>query len=97
MRTKEEAEATLAKLPLARAVAVADTTAKDGTARRVYAFTLPAGNECTIEIDAEPSEQQLADLARHLPLVDKDWAAAFEVLKSPAATVEATDAKVVSL
>lgn len=97
MRTKEEAEAKLSELPLVRPVAVADATSKDGAARRAYTFTLPAGNECIVEIDAEPTEEQLADLARHLPLADKDRSEALEALKSTAAAaVEATYIKVVS-
>jgi hypothetical protein len=78
MRTKAEAEATLATLPLLSPVAVTD---KAGT-RREYAFTLPAGNLCVIEIDATPSDEQLADLARNLPLASKDRDAALLTMKS---------------
>jgi hypothetical protein len=82
LTTKDEAEATLAKLPLKSTVVVADTTSKTGAARRRYSFTLPTGNVCEVEIDAEPSEQQLADLAKHLPLDEKDKAAALEAMKA---------------
>lgn len=86
---KAEAEAALARLPLKVAVLVADVTDALGKERRRYAF----GNT-TIEIDADSTDEQLAGLARHLPLADKDRAAALDALKSAAvATVEAVATK----
>jgi hypothetical protein len=88
MRTKADAEAKLAQLPLTRAVAVADTVAaKTGKSRRSYTFSLPTGNQCTVEIDAEPSEQQLADLVRHLPLPDERRTEALEIVTGRASVV----------
>jgi len=89
MRTKAEAEAKLAVLPLTRAVVVVD----DG-ARRRYSYTLARGNLVEIEIDAEPTETQLSDLAKHLPLEAKDRDAAFEAMKSTATEPEPKTAEV---
>lgn len=81
MTTKAEVESRLAELPLTAAVAVADTAdVRTGAARRSYSYTTAKGNVVTIEIDADPSPAQLADLARHLPLADKDRPAALDKL-----------------
>lgn len=92
MRTKQEALDRLAALPLRSAVRVVDPgdpqDASDrmdpsllpGPGRRAYRFTSAAGYITTIEIDANPTPAQLADLARHLPVAEKDRAAALEVL-----------------
>jgi hypothetical protein len=85
MNSKTEAEATLAKLPLEAPVVVSDI----GIVRREYRFTNRDGSITTVEIDADPTDAQLADLARHLPLADKDREAAFETIKSD--TVAAAD------
>lgn len=71
MRTKAEAEAWLAQLPLTRAVAVADV----GSARRSYAHA-----NVYIEIDANPTDAQLADLVRHLPLPEDKRASALALV-----------------
>jgi hypothetical protein len=69
--TKGEAEATLGKCELLRPVAVADLT-KDGKARRSFTFPNPNGaGTCSVEIDADPSKEQLEDLARHLPVPEE--------------------------
>jgi hypothetical protein len=79
MRTKAQAEAVLAALPLSRAVAVTDAAA-----RRRYSYTLPQGNIVEIEIDADPSDQQLDDLAKHLPLNAQDRPAALTAMRASA-------------
>ncbi len=85
MNTKAEAEVALAKCELREPVTVADTTdAKTGAARRSYTFGLT-----TVEIDAEPSKQQLADLASHLPVPDEKRAETLAVLEAEAKAVEA--------
>lgn len=50
--------------------------------RRAYRFLVPPPGRgfTTIEIDADPSAEQLADLARMLPLDAKDRAAALETM-----------------
>lgn len=80
MRTKAEAEAKLTQLPLTRPVVVTDRAG----ARRSFTFTLPAGNVCVVEIDANPSDAQLADLSRHLPLPEDKRAEALGVMRAPA-------------
>jgi hypothetical protein len=82
VRTKAEAEAVLQSLGLER-VAVADV-ARDGRSRREYTFTLPAGNECTVGTDANPSDEQLDSLAWHLfPLTDAERARARAAMRQP--------------
>ncbi len=69
MKTKGEAETKLAECDLLRPVVVADVTGKEGNARRSYTFANPHGlGEVEIEIDADPSPEQLADLSRNLPV-----------------------------
>jgi hypothetical protein len=76
MRTRAEAEATLASMPLKSAVTVSDKS-ESGQARRVYRFANPNGSGVTtVEIDGDPTPEQLADLAANLPLDNKDRAAA---------------------
>lgn len=83
MHTKEDAEAVLAALPVKAPIVVTDTTdAKTGKARRSYAFVTAGGSEAVVEIDAEPSDRQLGDLSRHLPLDAKDQAAALVAMKA---------------
>lgn len=84
MNTKEEAEAKLATLVIDTPVAVSDTT-MDGRPRRAYLFTFPDGHTLTIEIDATPSDEQLSDLARQMPIADKDRGTALAVFKAPIA------------
>ena len=83
MNTKEEAEKRLAELPLKVAVVVADT-ARLGAPRRAYTFD-SGGGTVEVEIDAEPSDAQLRDLARHLPCESKDSAAVLAKLLEPVA------------
>lgn len=52
-----------------------------GTARRSYTFADGSGGTTIVEIDADPSEQQLADLANNLPVLSKDRTAVFATLK----------------
>lgn len=85
MDTKQEAEETLAKVPLKNPVTVTDTV-RGAVDRRVYSYTNAHGNLVEIEIDAAPSVQQLKELTNNLPLDAKDRAAAAETIagvKSP--------------
>jgi len=69
--TRIEAEAKLAELPLLVAVDVADVVAEDDRPRQTFRFSNPRGlGEIEIEIDADPSPEQLADLSRNLPVPD---------------------------
>jgi hypothetical protein len=81
MSTKVQAEAVLAALPLERAVAVEDT-ADAKVARRSYVFFLTTGNRVECITDAAPTAVQLDELAAHLPLAEKDRAAALEAMKA---------------
>lgn len=92
MKTKADAEERLSRCALLRPVEVADTRDdKTGRDRRSYTFANPRGGQTVVEIDADPSEQQLRDLARHLPLEERDRAGALEVMTAePAAAVEPT-------
>src|SRR5207244_623689 len=68
MKTKAEADAIMAKLALRVPVVVTDVTT-DGAPRREFLFNNPEGlGFMTVEIDADPTPQQLADLARNLPV-----------------------------
>jgi hypothetical protein len=85
MHTRDSAESALAKCDLRTPVAVSDTTA-GARARRAFHFANPDGSETIVEIDAEPSRQQLADLAAHLPVPEGKRAETLAIL-------EAEDAK----
>jgi hypothetical protein len=68
MGTKAEAESKLAELPLDRAVTVSDFTG-DAKAMRRYSYPTNGINASVeIEIDADPSAEQLETLARNLPV-----------------------------
>jgi hypothetical protein len=81
MRTKAEAEAKLARLALLRPVDVADVVT-DGRPRRAYRFNNADGSETTVEIDADPTPRQIADLAANLPVADAKRAEALDILNS---------------
>ncbi len=70
MKTRQDAEAKLAELALQTAVGVADFTDSQGNRRR-FTYT-PVGGRGTvdIEIDADPSPEQLETLANNLPVPD---------------------------
>lgn len=89
LSTKEEAETKLATLPLERTVTVEDTVDAKAAPRRSYVFLLAEGNRKECLTDAEPTAVQIEELAAHLPLAEKDQAAALEVLKTePAPATE---------
>lgn len=102
MRTKADAETRLQRMPLRTAVAVIDTgeapqdmasELRPGPGRRAYRFAVPPPGRgiMTIEIDADPSPEQLAALARQLPLAEKDRAAALdEMLELPVTRLKET-------
>ena len=76
MKTKQDAEQRLAKLPLQSPVEVVDFS-EDGRPRRRFRFDNPNGlGVVTIEIDADPSDQQIDDMVRNLPLPPSARAAA---------------------
>lgn len=67
MRTREEGEGLIVQHDL-RNASVNESVDQRGIARRELRFDNPRGlGEIEIEIDADPSDRQLADLARHLP------------------------------
>lgn len=69
MKSKADAEAKLATIDLLRPVEVVDVLGEKGEARRRYRYDNPNGpGLVTIEVDADPSPEQLADLATHLPV-----------------------------
>jgi hypothetical protein len=91
MHTQKSAESALAKCDLRTPVDVADTVdAKTGRDRRAFHFVNPDGSETTVEIDAEPSRQQLADLARHLPVPEEKRAETLATLEAEDARTETT-------
>lgn len=86
MKTKAEAEARLAELPLRAPVSVADR----GGSRREFTYIRPDGGQVSIEIDASPTSQQLDDLANHLPLDSRDIETAKATLKRDIAQASAS-------
>lgn len=82
---KQEAEKKLAALPLDRAVAVVDFSSSDAKAKRRFAFAVPGG-QCEIEIDADPTPEQLDTLARNLPVPDDKRAETRDKLATAKAT-----------
>lgn len=86
MKTKADAEARLARVGLLRPVAVADVADPERGERRSFQF----GNErdesqTIVEIDADPSPRQLADLASNLPLPEDKRMAALAIMTQDAA------------
>lgn len=78
MRTKAEAESRLARCALTAPVTVTD----EPGSRRSYAYSLARG-QCIVEIDATPSDRQLQDLAKNLPILERDRAAALAIFREP--------------
>lgn len=94
MGTKAEAEAKLTELPLERAVAVIDFKADAKDCRRFRYPTTGENAFVEIEIDADPSPEQLDALARNLPLpADKRDEAAAKLKGTKAAQAEAAALK----
>ncbi len=90
MKTKEEAEAKLAKVGLLRPVAVADVTDPERGARRAYQFDNEDKSQTIVEIDADPSPRQVADLASNLPVPEDKRMAALAIM-AQTAPVESVD------
>lgn len=83
MKTKEEAESKLSRCDLLKPVDVQDVTDELGAPRRAYRFENATGRgSTTVEIDADPSQEQLADLARHLPVPEGKRGETLGILRS---------------
>jgi len=80
MKTKEEAEAKLALLPLLRPVDVADVIDEETGPRRSFQFDNADKSQTIVTIDADPSPRQVADLASNLPLPEDQRMAALAVM-----------------
>jgi hypothetical protein len=66
--TRGEAIARLARVDPRASVAV-DEFVENGAARHRYRYVNPDGaGVCTIEIDAEPGDLQVAELVKNLPI-----------------------------
>lgn len=79
MKTKADAEARLSRCALRTTVTVEDV---EGGSRRAFRFSNPDGpGTTTVEIDADPSDRQLEDLAANIPVLGRDRAAALAIFR----------------